>query len=206
LSFLDRNSDIFARSTSDLVGVSRDVNARPKKQKLCKMVEEKVEVAKVEVQRLLDASFIREVKYLEWLANVVMARKKNGKWWMCMDITDLNKSCPKDNFPLARIDQVVDTAAGSEMMALLDYFLGYHQIWLRKEDKEKTSFITPFGTYCYLRMPEGFRNAGSTFCRRTKAALKDQVGRNVLSYVEDIIVHTKKENYISNLAETIGDP
>jgi hypothetical protein len=88
-------------------------------------------------------------------------------------------------------------------MALLDYFLGYHQIWLRKEDEEKTSFITLFGTYCYFRMPEGLCNAGSTFCRMMKAALKDQVGRNVLSYVDDIVMASnKRENYITNLAET----
>jgi hypothetical protein len=89
------------------------------------------------------------------------------------------------------------------MMALLDCFLGYHQIWLRKEDEQKTSFITPFGTYCYLRMPEGLCNADPTLCRMTKAALKDQVGKNVLSYVNVIVVHgKKKENYISDLAKT----
>jgi hypothetical protein len=59
---------------------------------------------------------------------------------------------PKGDFPLARIDKIVDSAAGCEMMVLLDYFSGYHQIWLRKEDEKKTSFITPFRTYCYLRM------------------------------------------------------
>jgi thiaminase len=87
---------------------------------------------------------------------------------MCTDFTDLNKCCPKDNFPVVRIDQIIDAAAGSEMVALLDCFSGYHQIWLHEEDEEKTSFITPFGTYCYLRMSKGLRNAGSTFCRMIK--------------------------------------
>jgi hypothetical protein len=77
-------------------------------------------------------------------------------------------------------------------MALLDYFSRCHQIWLRKEDKEKTSFITPFGTYCYLRMPEGLKNAGPTFCRMTKAILKDQMQRNVFTYVDDIVVASRK--------------
>jgi hypothetical protein len=130
-------------------------------------------------------------------------RKKNGKWRMCTDFTDLNKCCPKDNFPLARIDQIVDTTVRSETMALLDYFSWYHQIWLREEEEEKTCFITPFGTYCYLRMPEGLQSAGSTFYRMTKETLKDQVGRNMLSYVDDIVVVSKKrENYIADLAET----
>jgi hypothetical protein len=132
-----------------------------------------------------------------------MVKKKNGKWWMCTDFTNLNKYCPKDDFPLARIDQNVNSAAASEMMALLDCFSRYHQIWLRLEDEKKTSFITPFGTYCYLRIPEGLRNARPTFCRMTKAALKDQVGRNVLSYVDDIVVVSKEmENYITDLAKT----
>jgi hypothetical protein len=78
---------------------------------------------------------------------------------MCIDFTNLNKCCPKDDFPLARIDQIIDYAAASEIMALLNCFSGYHQIWLRLEDEEKTSFVTSFRTYCYLRMPEGLRNA-----------------------------------------------
>jgi hypothetical protein len=87
------------------------------------------------------------------------------------------------------------------MMAFLDCFLGNHQIWLCKEDVEKTSFITPFGTYCYLRMPESLCNVGATFYIMMKIALKDQVIRNVLSYVDDIVIASKK-NYISDLAET----
>jgi hypothetical protein len=89
------------------------------------------------------------------------------------------------------------------MMALQDCFSGCHQIWIRKEDEEKTSFITPFGTYCYLRKPEGPHNTSPMFCRMTKEALKDQVGRNVLSYVNDIVVASKKKDtYISDMAET----
>jgi hypothetical protein len=137
------------------MGVSTDIiehklqvnpSARPRKQKLRKMLDEKVAAAKAEVQRLLDAGFIREVLYPSWLANVVMIKKKNDKWRMCTDFTDHNNCCPKDDFPLSRIDKMVDSAAGCETMALLDCFSGYHQIWLHKEDEEKTSFITHFGT------------------------------------------------------------
>jgi hypothetical protein len=125
---------------------------------------------------------------------------------MCTDFTDLNKCRPKDDFPLTRIDKIVDSAAGCEMMALLSFFLGYHQIWLCREDEEKTSFIIPFGTYCYLRMLEGLRNVGPIFYRMTKAPLKDQVGTNVLSYVNDIVVASKKKaSYISDLAETFAN-
>jgi hypothetical protein len=139
------------------------------------------------------------VTYPEWLANIVMVKKKNGKWRMCTDFIDLNKCCSKDDFPLARIDQIIDSVVASEMMALFDCFSGYHQIWLRTEDEEKTSFITLFGTYCYLIMPKGLCNIGPTFCRMIKAALKDQVDRNVLSYVDNIVIASKKrENYMSD--------
>jgi hypothetical protein len=99
LSFMDKNSEVFAWRTSDLMGVSRDIiehklqvnpSTKPRKQKLCKMSDEKVAVAKAEVQRLLDAGFIHEVLYPSWLANVVMVKKKNGRWRMCTDFTDLN--------------------------------------------------------------------------------------------------------------------
>jgi hypothetical protein len=121
---------------------------------------------------------------------------------MCTDFTDLNKCCPKDDFPLSRIDKVVNSTVGCETMALLDYFLGYHQIWIRKEVEEKTSFITPFSTY-YLRMPEGLKNVGPTFCRMMKVILKDQMQRNVFAYVDDIVVASrKKATHIQDLAET----
>jgi hypothetical protein len=88
---------------------------------------------------------------------------------------------------------VVDSTSRCKIMALVDCFSGYHQIWLRKEDEEKTSFITPFGTYCYLRMPKGLKNASPTFCRMTKAILKEQMERNVFAYVDDIVVASMKK-------------
>jgi hypothetical protein len=115
---------------------------------------------------------------------------------MCIDFIDLNKCCPKDDFPLTRIDLIIDFAASSDIMSWLGCFSGYHQIWLHKEDEEKTSFTTPSGTYCYRRMPEGLRNASPTFCRMMKAVLKDQVGRNVFSCVDDIVAASKKISYI----------
>jgi hypothetical protein len=132
--------------------------------------------------------------------------QKEQKMVMCTDFTDLDKCCPKDDSPLARIDKIINSVAGCEIMALLDCFSSYHQIWLRRENEEKTSFITLFAMYCYLRMPEGLRNAVPTFCRMTKASLKDQVDRNVLSYVDDIVVASKKKaSYIFDLTETFAN-
>jgi hypothetical protein len=148
------------------------------------MSDEKTEAAKAKVHRLLEANYIEPVTYPTWLSNVVMVQKKSDKWRMCIDFTSLNKACPKDNFPLPRIDKIVDSAAGCEVMSLLDCFSCYHQIYMTEEDKASTSFITPFGTYCFIRMPEGLKNAGSTFSRLTKTMLESQVGRNIFMYVD----------------------
>jgi ribonuclease HI len=215
ISCLSRNKDAFAWSALDLVRVSRtviehslgiDPSVRPKKQRLRKMSDEKTEAAKAEVHRLLEANFIEPVAYPTWLANVVMVQKKSGKWRMCIDFTSLNKACPKDNFPLPRIDKIVDSAAGCEVMSLLDCFSGYHQIYMKEEDKASTSFITPFGTYCFIRMPEGLKNTGSTFSRLTKTVLESQVGRNIFTYVDDIVVARKnKADHLDDLAETFAN-
>jgi hypothetical protein len=117
-----------------------------------------------------------------------MVQKKNGKWRMCIDFTNLNKAYPKDNFPLPRIDKIVDSAVGCDVMSLLDCFSGYHEIYMKEEDKANTSFITPFGAYCFVRMPEGLKNARSTFSRLTKKILEDQMGCNVFMYVDEIVV------------------
>jgi hypothetical protein len=120
LSCLNRNKNVFAWSALDLVGVSRTIikhNLRidpaihPKKQKLCKLSDEKIEAAKAEVHHPLEAKFIKPINYPTWLANVVV-QKKNRKWRMCIDFISLNNACPKDNFPLQRIDKIVDSVVG----------------------------------------------------------------------------------------------
>jgi hypothetical protein len=125
---------------------------------------------------------------------------------MCIDFTDLNKACSKDEFPLLRIDSLVDATTTLELMSLLDCYSDYHQIWMKKEDEPKTSFITPSGTYCYLRMPEGLKNAGGSFNKMTVKVPSSQIGRNVLTYVDDIIVKSmKQENHIADLQETFAN-
>jgi hypothetical protein len=83
---------------------------------------------------------------------------------------------------LDRVDKIVDDAASSEMLSLLDMFSRYHQTRVRKKDEEKTSFITPFGTFCFMRMPEGLKNVGCTFSRMIAIVLHPQIRRNILAY------------------------
>jgi hypothetical protein len=92
-----------------------------------------------------------------------MVKKNSSKWQMCIYFTSLNKACPKDNFPLAIINKIVDLVARCQVMSLVDCFSGYHKIYMKEGDKATTSFITPFDTYCFVRMLEGLKNVGSTF-------------------------------------------
>ena len=99
------------------------------------------------------------------LANPVLVQKKNKEWRMCVDYTNLNKHCPKDPFGLPRIDEVIDSTAGCELLSFLDYYSGYHQISLKEEDQIKASFITPFGAYCYTTMSFELKNTEATYQR-----------------------------------------
>ena len=116
-----------------------------------------------EVAKFLAPRFIKEVYHSDWLANPILVKKKTGKWIMCVDYTSLNKACPKDHFPLPRIDQIVDSTSGCKILSILDAYSGYHQITMKESNQLATSFITPYGSYCYITMPFGLKNAGATY-------------------------------------------
>ena len=117
------------------------------------------------VNKLLLANFFREVYYPEWLANIVMVKKANGKWRICVDFTDLNNACAKDSFPLPRINQLVDSMTGHKLLTFMDTFSGYNKIQMAEDDQEKTTFITSQGLYCYRVMSFGLKNVGAMYQR-----------------------------------------
>ena len=141
-------------------------DAKPVKQALQCFAEDRRKAIGDEIARLLAAGFIMEVLHPDWLANPVLVEKKNDDpnvaivWRMYIDYTNLNKACPKDHFPLPLIDQVIHSTAGCELLSFIDAYSGFCQIPLNKDDQIKTSFITPYGVYCYLTMAFGLRNAG----------------------------------------------
>jgi hypothetical protein len=138
-------------------------HSRAVQQRLHCFEEERRRAIRVELRKLLEARFIKEVFHPTWLANPVLVKKKNGKWRMCVDYTSLNKACPKVPFPLPRIDQIVDSTAGCELLCFLDAYSGYHQIKMKESDQLATSFITSFGMFCYITMSFGLRNVGATY-------------------------------------------
>ena len=131
-----------------------------------------------EVEKLKAANVVRAVAHPTWLSNDAVVPKPPGGGRLCIDYTDVNKACPKDPYPMPRIDQIVDSMAGFDLLCFLDAFSGYHQIKMAKEDKDKTTFLTPCDVYCYVCMPFGLKNAGATFQRLMRIVLGEQMGRN----------------------------
>ena len=132
---------------------------KPIKQKRRIFSPERKKAINEEVGKLLQAGAIREMEYPEWLANVVMVKKANGKWRLCINFTDVNRACLKDSFPLPRIDLIVDSTAAHQLLNFMDAFSSYNQISMEPDDQEKTSFVTGQGAYCYAVMPFGIKNA-----------------------------------------------
>ncbi|KAL0439519.1 UNVERIFIED_CONTAM: hypothetical protein Slati_2434900 [Sesamum latifolium] len=127
----------------------------------------------------IDPGHIREIQFPEWLSNVVLVPKPGGKRRMCIDFRDLNKACPKDFYPLSRIDQLVDSTSGCELLSMMDASQGYHQIMLAPEDHKRINFITSDDTFCYMAMPFGLKNIGATYQRLVDKIFRPQLGRNM---------------------------
>ncbi|XP_013629770.1 PREDICTED: uncharacterized protein LOC106335718 [Brassica oleracea var. oleracea] len=161
---------------------------KPIRQKRRKLGPDRSKAVNEEVDRLLGAGSIAEVRYPEWLANPVVVKKKNGKWRVCVDFTYLNKACPKDSYPLPSIDHLVESTAGNEMLTFMDAFSGYNQIMMHPDDREKTAFITDRGTYCYKVMPFGLKNAGETYQRLVNKMFADKLGVTMEVYIDDMLV------------------
>jgi hypothetical protein len=137
-----------------------------------------------------------------WLANPVVVPKANGKLWMCIDYTNLNKACPKDPYPLSRIDQIVDSTSGCDLLSFIDAYSGFHQIKMAKADRKHTSFVIVDGLYCYVVMPYGLLNTLPTFARAMNITLGGFVRDIVEVYVDDIVVKTRESNsLLENLAQ-----
>ncbi|KAL0406067.1 UNVERIFIED_CONTAM: Pro-Pol polyprotein, partial [Sesamum latifolium] len=148
---------------------------------------------------------VEEIQFPEWLSNVVLVPKPGGKWRICIDFRDLNKACPKDFDPLPRIDQLVDSTSGCELLSMMDAFQGYHLKMLAPEDRKRVSFITPAGTFCYTAMPFELKNAGATYQCLVNKIFRHQIGRKMEVYLDDMLVKSKKtQDHVKDLEETFS--
>jgi len=158
-----RHLDVFAWSASDMPGIdpdflchhlTMDAKVCPIRYRRRKLNKERRLVVKEETQKLLSVGHIREIQYPEWLANVVLVKKANGKWRMCVDFIDLNKACPKDSYPLPNIDALVDSASSCKMLSFLDAFSGYNLIL--PVDQNVEACLVKLGSTCAPRQPPSF--------------------------------------------------
>jgi hypothetical protein len=156
-----------------------------------------------EIKKMLDAKIIIPLRYSEWIANLVPVRKKNGEIRLCVDFRNLNKCSKKDNYPLPKMEHILQKVSGASVMSFIDGFSGYNQIEVHPDDREKTTFTTPWGTFMYEKMPFGLMNAGATFQRAMDIAFVGEKDRFVLIYLDDITVFSySHEDHLQHLRKT----
>src|SRR4051812_44385770 len=205
IRLLKEYKDCFAWDYNEMPGLSRQVvehrlplnpGKKPIKQLPRRFAPEVMEKIKVEIERLLKSKFIRTARYVEWLANIVPVIKKNGNLRICIYFRDLNKATPKDEYPMPVAEMLVDSAAGFEYLSLLDGYSGYNQIFIADEDLPKTAFRCPgaLGTYEWVVMPFGLKNAGATYQRAMNSMFHDFIDKFMQVYIDDIVLKSNSEN------------
>ncbi|KAJ0801818.1 putative nucleotidyltransferase, Ribonuclease H [Helianthus annuus] len=155
---------------------------------------DKTKAMNEQVCELLKAGILREVRYQSWVANPVMVEKSNGGWRMCVDYTDLNKACPNDCYSLSKIDKKIDSLAPYRWKFFLDCYKGYHQVQMKLEDEDKTTFRTDLGIFCYTKMPFGLKNAGATYQRLMDKTFAGDIGKHIEVYIDDLVVKSPEED------------
>ncbi|GAU10340.1 hypothetical protein TSUD_418960, partial [Trifolium subterraneum] len=199
---LRENAELFAWSAAEMPGIDPEVachqltidpRASAVVQRRRKQSPEKAEAARKAVKDLLEANFIAEAQYTTWLSNVVLVKKSNGKWRMCVDYTDLNRDCPKNAYPLPNIDKLVDNSSRFKLLSFMDAYSGYNQIKMAEIDKKKTAFMTETGNYYYNVMPFGLKNAGATYQRMMNKVFHNEIGDMLEVYMDDMIVKSEEE-------------
>lgn len=206
------HADVFAWIYEDMTGIDPKVachrlairkDARSVKQKKTCFNKERYDAVNVKVEKLLRAGFIQEVKYPEWISNVMIVKKASGKWRMCVDFIYLNKIRSKDSFPLPKIDQLVDSTASYSLLRFMDMFTGYNQIPMYELDVENTAFITNVDLFCYRVMSFGLKNAGVIYQRLVNKIFKSLIGRTIEVHMDDTITKSKNPaEHIRHLEET----
>src|ERR1044072_7034820 len=197
--------DCFAWDYNEMPGLSRDLvehrlpirqDKRSVKQAPRRFAPEVVLKIKEEIERLLRSKFIRTARYVDWLANVVPVIKKNGTLRVCIDFRDLNAATPKDEYLMPVADMLVDSAAGHEYLSLLDGYSGYNQIFIAEEYVPKMAFRCPgaLGTYEWVVMPFGLKNAGATYQRVMNTIFHDFIETFMQVYIDDVVIKSESKN------------
>ncbi|GJW45621.1 hypothetical protein Tco_0077267 [Tanacetum coccineum] len=141
------------------------------------MAPDRSAAASTEVKEVRNARILQEIRYHTWVANIVIVKKTDEAWRMCVDFTEINKVCPKDCYPPPYIDWKVDSLSDFKIKCFMDAYNGYYQIQMAKEDQHKIAFYAPKGVYYYKKMPFGLKNVGDTikgqWIKFSKSILKE---------------------------------
>jgi hypothetical protein len=156
-----------------------------------------------EVKKLLDEKIIVPLRYSEWVANLVPVRKKNGEIRLCVDFINLNRYLLKDNYPLQKMDHILEKVVGENKISMIDGFSGYNQIVFHEDDKEKTAFTMPWGTFMYDKITFGLMNAGETFQRAMDLAFVGERDNFFVIYLDDLTVFSNSDaEHLKHLRQT----
>jgi hypothetical protein len=166
---------------------------KPFKQKLRWINPLLLSLIEKEVKKLFDAKIIVSLRFSKWVANLVPVRKKSGEIRLCVDFRNLNKVSLKDHYPLPKMDYILQKVVGSQKMSMLDGFSGYNQIMVHPDDREKTAFTTPWGTFMYAKMSFGLMNVGATFQREMDIVFADEKDKFIVIYLDDITVYSASD-------------
>jgi hypothetical protein len=212
VELLKEYKDVFAWSYEDLKTYDTSIiehkiplkpGVKPFKKKLRQINPILFPVIEREVKKLLDAKIIVPLRYSEWVANLVPVRKKNGEIRLCVDFRNLNRSSLKDNYPLPKMDHILEKVVGENRISMIDGFSGYNQIVVHENDKEKTAFTTPWGTFMYDKMPFGLMNAGATFQRAMDIAFVGEKDKFVVIYLDDLTFFSNSDaKHLKHLRQT----
>jgi hypothetical protein len=213
VKLLKEYRDVLAFSYDELKVYREDViqhviplkeETKPFRQKLRQMNPKLAPLVQQELQKMLEAGIIAQTRHSSWCSNLVVARKKNGKISICIDFRNLNIVCTKDHYPLPKMETLLQRVTGLGMISMLDEFSGYNQIRLKAEDRHKTTFTTPWGTFEYLRMLFGLSNVGATFQRAMDYAFRGLNGKLIEIYQDDLRVFSKDgKTHLNHLRQVL---
>jgi hypothetical protein len=162
----------------------------PFQQWVCQMKTEVLEEVKKEIEKMLEAGFIKPSRYAEWISSIVPIQKKDGRWCVYVDFRDLNRATPKDEYPMPIAETLINAAAGNKILSFMDGNASYNQIFMALEDIQKTALRVPgaVGLFEYVVITFGLKNAGATYQCAMNYIYHDLIGKLVEIYIDDVVV------------------
>jgi hypothetical protein len=215
ITLLKEYADCFAWDYTEMPGLDRSIvehrlplksGFRPFQQRIRQMKADVLVEVKKEIEKMLEAGFIRACRYAEWISSVVPVQKKDGRWRVCVDFRDLNRATPKDEYPMPVAEILINAAAGHKILSFMDGNAGYNQIFMAPEDIHKTAFRVPgaVGLFEYVVMTFGLKNASATYQRAMNHIFHDLIGNLVEIYIDDVIVKSASvEGHLDDLRQVL---